>query len=193
MSRTQPGNSLDVAKKAVVTVTTKSTTLDVEREALLRFLAEQRDFLLHTLKGLDEEQATLRTTKSVLHLAGIVKHVSHSERSWVRFIEEGASEYVDYDDPAAHEDHEDTFRLIDDETLEQTLEHYAQTALQTEEFVRALPDLEVGQTLPPAPWFPADTVWTARDVLLMLIRETAQHCGHADIIRESLDGQKTMG
>lgn len=176
----------------MVTVTT-NTTLDVERESLLRFLAEQRDFLLHTLQGLDEEQATRRTTKSVLHLAGIVKHVSGAERNWIRFIEEGSPDYVDYDDPATHEDHENTFRLLDGETLEQTLEHYAQTARQTEEFVRALPDLEVGQKLPPAPWFPEDTVWTARDVLLMLLRETAQHCGHADIIRESLDGQKTMG
>lgn len=170
-----------------------NTTLDVERETLLRFLAEQRGFLLHTLKDLDEEQATRRTTKSVLHLAGIVKHVSLSEREWVRFIEKGGPDHPDYDDPAAHERHEEGFRLVGDETLESTLEHYAQTARRTEEFVRALPDLEVGHELPPAPWFPANTVWTARDVLLMLIRETAQHCGHADIIRESLDGQKTMG
>ena len=35
--------------------------------------------------------------------------------------------------------------------------------------------------------------WTARRVLLHVIAETSQHAGHADIIRESIDGQKTMG
>ena len=70
---------------------------------------------------------------------------------------------------------------------------YARTAKATEEYVRSLPDLEIINKLPAAPWFPEDAEWTARDVLLHLIRETAQHCGHADIIRESLDGRKTMG
>ena len=44
-----------------------------------------------------------------------------------------------------------------------------------------------------APWFPPGARWSARRVLLHIIAETAQHAGHADIIRESLDGAKTMG
>lgn len=174
------------------TITRTNDRVDVEREALLSFLAQQRAFLLTTIEGLDQEQATTRTTKSVLHLAGLVKHVSGAERGWIRFIEEGPVE-VDYEAQETHDFHEGTFRLIGDETLEGALADYAKTAEATEEYVRSLPDLEIANELPAAPWFPEGAEWTARDVLLHLIRETAQHCGHADIIRESLDGQKTMG
>ncbi|MEU3310299.1 DinB family protein [Nocardiopsis sp. NPDC055551] len=174
------------------TITRTNDQVDVEREALLDFLAQQRAFLLTTIEGLDQEQATTRTTKSVLHLAGLVKHVSTAELGWIRFIEEGPVE-VDYEAQETYDFHENTFRLVGDETLEGVLADYAKTARATEEYVRSLPDLEISNKLPAAPWFPEDAEWTVRDVLLHLIRETAQHCGHADIIRESLDGRKTMG
>ena len=174
------------------TITHTNDRVDVEREALLDFLAQQRAFLLTTIEGLDQEQATTRTTKSELHLAGLVKHLSVAERGWIRFIEEGPAE-IDYEDQETYDFHENTFRLVGDETLEGALADYARAAKATEEYVRSLPDLEITNKLPAAPWFPEDAEWTARDVLLHLIRETAQHCGHADIIRESLDGQKTMG
>ena len=47
--------------------------------------------------------------------------------------------------------------------------------------------------LPNAPWFPPGERRSARRVFLHIIAETAQHAGHADIIRESLDGAKSMG
>ena len=56
-----------------------------------------------------------------------------------------------------------------------------------------LPDLDATQPLPQAPWFEPGARWSARRVLLHIIAETAQHAGHADILRESLDGAKTMG
>ena len=56
-----------------------------------------------------------------------------------------------------------------------------------------LPDLDADHPLPDAPWFEAGARWSARRVLLHVLAETAQHAGHADIIRESLDGAKTMG
>ncbi len=57
----------------------------------------------------------------------------------------------------------------------------------------SLPDLNQSHPLPVAPWFKPGASWSARRVLLHIIAETAQHAGHADIIRESLDGSKTMG
>jgi hypothetical protein len=66
-------------------------------------------------------------------------------------------------------------------------------ARRTDELVASLPGLNAGHPLPKAPWFQADERWSARRVLLHIIAETAQHAGHADIIRESLDGAKSMG
>ena len=47
--------------------------------------------------------------------------------------------------------------------------------------------------LPEAPWFPKGATRSARRVFTHIVGETAQHAGHADILREALDGQKTMG
>ncbi|MBQ1083499.1 MULTISPECIES: DinB family protein [unclassified Nocardiopsis] len=176
----------------MVEVSEKKNQVEVEREALLAFLAQQRAFLLTTLQGLTEEQATRRTTASELTLAGIVKHLSSVENGWRTFVKEGPQE-VDYESQETQEFHENSFRLIGEETLEGTLTAYERGAEETDAYFRSLPHLEISQKLPPAPWFPEDASWTARDVLIHLIRETAQHCGHADVIRESLDGQKTMG
>ncbi|MDQ1017267.1 mycothiol transferase [Streptomyces afghaniensis] len=55
-----------------------------------------------------------------------------------------------------------------------------------------LPDLGRRALLPTTPWSPPEPqYWSARRILLHLIRETAQHAGHADIIRETLDGAST--
>jgi len=186
--------SFDATKAVVMMVTATGANLDAERTSLLQRLEEQRDFLRVTLKGLDDEQAARRTTVSELTLGGLLKHVTGTERDWIAFIQDGPSEkVVDYDDPAVWQEHADSFRLVEGETLASALEDYERAARETERVVTALPNLEVSHPLPPAPWFAEGASWSARDVLLHILRETAQHSGHADIIREALDGQRTMG
>jgi hypothetical protein len=73
------------------------------------------------------------------------------------------------------------------------LERYAEVAQSTEALIMSLPSLEVAHPLPDAPWFEPGASWTARRTLLHLVGEIAQHAGHADIIRESIDGAKSMG
>ena len=70
---------------------------------------------------------------------------------------------------------------------------YAEVARRTDELVASLPDLDAGHPLPKAPWFEPGARWSARRVFLHIIAEPAQHAGHADIIREALDGARTMG
>ena len=65
-------------------------------------------------------------------------------------------------------------------------------AARTDSLVEAV-DLDHSWPLPPQPWFEPGSTRSARRVFLHIIDETAQHAGHADIIRESIDGQKTMG
>lgn len=77
-----------------------------------------------------------------------------------------------------------------DETLTDVLVRYDEVARETEAVIAGIDDL--GQDVPVpkgVPWFPADLdAWSVRWVLLHLIEETARHAGHADIIRESIDG-----
>ena len=73
------------------------------------------------------------------------------------------------------------------------LDDYQAAAAETDELLVSLPDLDARQPLPEAPWYEPGASWSARRVLLHVIAETSQHAGHADIIRESIDGAKTMG
>ena len=162
-----------------------------ERTDLLQALGKQRFFLRHTVSGLTDEQAAERTTVSELCLGGLVKHVAQVELGWASFIVEGPSAMGDWDESSA-ETHADSFRMLEGETLAGILSFYEEVGRHTDELVRTLPDLDRSQALPEAPWF-QESSWTARRVLLHILAETAQHAGHADILRESIDGSKTMG
>jgi uncharacterized damage-inducible protein DinB len=166
-------------------------TVAGERAELLQSLAKQRYFLRYTVRDLTDEQAAKHTTASELCLGGLLKHVALVERQWMSFILNGAPA-MSFDEANAS-DWTDGFRMLAGETLAGLLEQYEQIASQTDELVAALPDLEAAHPLPEAPWFERGAQWSARRALLHVIAETAQHCGHADIIRESLDGAKSMG
>lgn len=178
-------------------MTTTEMTTTGERADLLETLAKHRYFLRVTVRDLTDEQAGLRTTVSELCLGGLIKHVAEAESNWVDFILGGA-------DAMAHGGEEwnaeweaehwlAQFRMAPGETLSAVLERYEEVARRTEETVATLPDLDVSHPLPQAPWFEPGARWSARRALLHIIAETAQHAGHADIIRESLDGSKSMG
>jgi hypothetical protein len=167
--------------------------LDRERADLLETLAAHRHFLRYTVQGLTDEQARLRPTASELTLGGLVKHVASTERAWVDFILEGPQVMAGPDDPQQLAEWAEEFRMGPDETLADVLATYEEVARRTDELVRTLPDLDVDQPLPPAPWFTPGARRSARRVFLHIAAETAQHSGHADILRESIDGQKTMG
>ncbi|MEU0447066.1 DinB family protein [Streptomyces tendae] len=166
-----------------------------ERADLLEALAKQRHFLRHTTRDLTDEQAGLRTTVSELCLGGLIKHVTSMERQWTAFIVDGPSAMGDFTamTEADVARWADEFKMLPGETLAGVLDAYAEAARRTEELIATLPDLGAAQPLPKAPWFEADTEWSARRVLVHIVAETAQHAGHADIIRESLDGAKSMG
>lgn len=168
-----------------------SSRTDPEREDLVEALGAHRAFLLATVRGLDDEQAARRTTVSELCLGGLVKQVAVTESQWVDFVLEGARAMAV--GPAEQTEHENSFRLLDGETLDGVVTMYEQVARRTDELVRTIPDLDVSHELPEAPWFPQGARRSARRVFLHIIGETAQHAGHADILREALDGQKTMG
>ncbi|HUN37453.1 MAG TPA: DinB family protein [Trebonia sp.] len=172
-----------------------NSTLTGERTDLLASLAKARHFLRFTTRDITDEQARQRTTVSELTLGGLIKHVTACERGWQSFIVEGPSVMPDFSNLTEQDyaNWANGFRLQDGETLAGALADYEEVAKHTDELVATWPDLDASHELPPAPWTPPGERWSARRVLLHIAAETTQHAGHADIIRESLDGAKSMG
>jgi uncharacterized damage-inducible protein DinB len=144
-----------------------------------------RDVLRITAYGLTDEQAQAAPSASPLSVGGLIKHVAAVERGWMdRVLQRNASAEEDYDD------YERNFRMEEGETLAGMLALLDDAAKNTETIIAGIADL--GQPVPvpkDVPWFPPDVdAWSVRWVLLHLIQETARHAGHADIVRESVDG-----
>jgi uncharacterized damage-inducible protein DinB len=184
-----------------------------ERETLIETLARHRGFLLQTAEGLSEEQARTRSTVSQLTIAGLLKHVADTEQQWFAFAVQGVSAFggggvygsgVDWeslaaetaadqgDDPAQAAWQDDRFTVGAAETLTALRDRLAEVATRTEQILREA-DLDGAHPLPEAPWFEPGVSWSVRRVALHMLAEISQHAGHADIIREAIDGQRTMG
>jgi uncharacterized damage-inducible protein DinB len=153
-----------------------------EREALLGYLAQQRLALRVSAHGLTDEQARLAPTAGRLSIGGLVRHLTAMERGWTAMILDR------YD--ASREDYEANFVLPKDQTLAEALDVYAEATAATHRCLLAVPDLGQAVAVPHGvPWFPDDVeAWSVRWVLLHLIEETARHAGHADLVREAIDG-----
>ena len=175
-----------------MTSTETTTAVTAERADLLESLAKHRFFLAHTVQGLTDEQARLRPTVSELTLGGLLKHVTAMERMWAEFTVTGPTTFPAFDESTA-EEWAAQFVMGPDETLAGLLAEQAAVAQRTDELVRTLPSLDATHPLPEAPWFTPGARWSARRVVLHLIAEIAQHAGHADVLRETIDGQRSMG
>ena len=162
-----------------------------ERQDVLEALAKHRELFRFTVQGLTDEQAAATPTASQLCLGGLIKHVTFVETGWVDFIVEGPSAFEMSE--GSYDEHSNSFRMLEGETLAGILAAYEACAKRTDDLVRTLPSLDVSHPLPPAPWFEPGASWSARRAFVHIVAETAQHAGHADILRETLDGQKSMG
>ncbi|MFE2088157.1 DinB family protein [Streptomyces sp. NPDC057580] len=155
-----------------------------ERGALLSFVEAQRGAIRRSLLGLTEEQAASRPSAGELSLSGLLKHVAETELNWLRLAQQRPNEKA-----RTEETWGDSFRLVGDETVPQMLEFSAKVAAETEEFIHSVESMNDTFPLPDAPWFPKDERCSMRWLLIHLVEEIARHAGHADIIRESLDGR----
>ncbi len=158
-----------------------------ERDGLLAFLEQQRQAVRNACFGLSDDQARREPTPSVLSLGGLVKHLAYGERTWLERVQGGGPER-DGDMGAAMAEYLGGFRLSDGESLSGALSAYAVAAAETDRVVGGIDDLDRRVELAPAPWHPDPEGCTVRWVLLHLVEETARHAGHADILREALDG-----
>jgi uncharacterized damage-inducible protein DinB len=154
---------------------------NTETEALLAYLVQQRDGLKHAAYGLTEDQLRAKPTRSALSVGGLMKHGALTERSWIALLSGSAG--------MGEADYGDTFQLTDGDTVQSLQVLLDEVGQHTATVVAELESLDERVQLPPAPWFPSSPDgYQARWILLHVIEELARHAGHADIIREHIDG-----
>jgi len=162
-----------------------------ERESLIAYIDQQRDAFVAATFGLTEEQIRLTPTAGTLSIGGLVKHVTTCERGWTERIA-AAPDAPAPPEGSVEEQAQawgDDFRVTDDDTLESLLAALVAQGEVTRDVLRRA-DLGAAVPVPrDAPWFPKDVeAWSVRWVAMHLVEELARHAGHADIIRESIDG-----
>jgi uncharacterized damage-inducible protein DinB len=151
-----------------------------ELDMLLGYLSYERDTLLWKLDGLNDEQLRRPHVPSGLTLLGLVKHLTDVERGWVRGVVGGEDirHYWDANDPQRY------WRIEPDDTTAGIIAGYRAEGDRSDAIVRA-------QGLDAPVSFvreEAERDMNVRWVVIHLIEETARHVGHADLIREAIDG-----
>jgi uncharacterized damage-inducible protein DinB len=151
-----------------------------EREMLAGFLDFHRATLLWKLEGLDDEQVRRAMVPSGTSLLGLVKHLAYVERSWFQSV--WAGQEVTF--PWTREDPDADWRIEPDETTEDVIALYNGECDRSREIVAQGSPLEEIVQHPRRPEWKMSRRW----ILIHMIEETARHVGHADILREQLDG-----
>jgi hypothetical protein len=163
-----------------------------ERELLLAYIDQQRDGIRNAAFGLTDEQARLTPTVSALSIGGLVTHVTAMERSWLDMVvtrDRPAADSGGGDVAADEADYGAGFQLAEGQRLPDALAELDAVAAETAAAVRAAALDDAVPVPKGVPWFPDDVeAWSVRWVLLHLIEEIGRHAGHADIVRESIDG-----
>lgn len=155
-----------------------------ERDALTGFLDKQRDALIRKVRGVSNADARRAATASSLSLLGLLKHSAVWEERWFQGVVAGRplpDGWPERKSPIPDQD----FLVDDEDTIEQWVARYEQAAQTSRQIVDAIElDDSCART---------DIIdCNVRLVLLHLIEETARHAGHADIIRETLDGSRGL-
>jgi Protein of unknown function (DUF664) len=149
--------------------------LDNERTQLDAFVEEYRSALEATLNGVTEEQARRRLVPSSTTLLGLLKHVTWMQRVWFEECVGGTSRQ----ELGLVSSPDESFRLVDGDTVASVTATYRQACATARAAAFDLPldAVVTGHRAGPR---------TLRWVYLQVLRELAQHCGHADILREQV-------
>jgi hypothetical protein len=153
-----------------------------ERAGLIEFLDYQREALIKKLDGVSDHDARRAPTASSLSLLSLVKHSAIWERRWFQVIVAGRSFHGEWPEVRTEEP-DQTFQLTDDDTVKTVLAYYWEQIAASQQILGSF-DLDA-----PCAW-PEMAEQNLRWVALHMIEETARHAGHADIIRETIDGSR---
>ncbi|MFX4270644.1 DinB family protein [Propionibacteriaceae bacterium Y1685] len=150
------------------------------REQFDTFIDQHRTIMAEILDDLTEEEARRSLVPSRTTLLGLVKHVTFVEKVWFNEAITGRSR-EDLGLPSAAED---SFLLEDSDTIDSVRQAYVDACTESRERSAAL---DLDDALPGNRRGPLPLRW----VLLHVLREVAQHCGHAEILREQILASRT--
>jgi len=156
-------------------------TMDPERTALCWFLDQQREALVRKIDGLSEADARSAPTASSLSLLGLIKHSALWERRWFQVIFAGRRFPGEWPEPGLPETDVEDFRVDERDTIEHWVAYYRGQIEASRQICETFP-------LDQKCDFEEVAERDLRFVILHMIEETARHAGHADIIRETIDG-----
>lgn len=159
-----------------------------EIEGIVSYVEQQLDAIRAAVVGLTEEQARLRPCRSALSIGGLIKHATYCMHDVTDRLA-GAGQPQSTIDPAKFALYNASFSLNEDETASAALAAFDAARV---EYVAALAAVDPSAPTmeDPAPWFGIFDSRPARGRYLLVhqIEELARHAGHADIIREQIDG-----
>lgn len=152
-----------------------------ERTTLDTFLDFYREAMKAKLRGLSEEDARRRHVPSATTLSGLIKHLARVEASWFQHrLAQISTDDVPLLRYAIH-DPESDFRVGPEETVEVLIARYDEQCAASRE---AAARFELDHVVP----HPVLGEVSMRWIYVHMIEETARHAGHADILREQIDG-----
>lgn len=160
-----------------------SGELSVLKTYALQQLAQMRT----TVHGLADEQANSTPTASALNLTSLLMHAAEVAVYWSACAASAPKEPALPTDMQGHSLDE---LVVDPRSLAEALDYFDRGVRYASEYLDNVSELSAPVPVPEAPWYPDDLEsWEARWCLLHLVAEIARHVGHADIIRESIDGK----
>jgi len=156
-----------------------------ELTSLCQFLDFHRATLLSRVEGLDRSQLALTRPPSELTLAGLIKHLALVEDSW--FVERMAGRPIPdpWADAPFDDDRDWDFHSAVDDTPEELIELYLAACERSRAVVAEISDLDALSVVPDRR---GAGLFSLRWIMTHMIEETARHNGHADLLREAIDG-----
>ena len=156
-----------------------------EMTSLSQFLDYHRDTLLMKIEGLSQQQLAQQIPSSALTLAGLVKHLALVEDSWFQEDMLGREMPEPWRSAPFDDDPDWDFHSAVDDTPEQLVALYRAACERSRDAVREVGDLNALSAVKSRK---EGTPFSLRWIVLHMVEETARHNGHADLLRESIDG-----
>lgn len=170
------GNVREAGAVAPASTRVDPPTVGPDKVMLEAFLDYHRATLLWKVSGLSDADLRRRLVPSLTTLLGMVKHLAYVERWWFQMVFAGEDLPV----PWTKQDPDADFRVEPDETTESILAFYHQQVARS----RAITATASLDDLARSPGRDCALRW----IMIHMIEETARHNGHADILRELIDG-----